>query len=70
MTRSSGFEVESVVGKLSMREQRVAMLMFLISRIKSLTLTIYVDETMFLRGTEEKEIIDTVTEEQKVHRLS
>ena len=70
MTSSSGFEVESVVGKLSMREQRVAMLMFLISRIKSLTLTIYVDETMFLRGTEEKEIIDTVTEEQKVHRLS
>ena len=59
-----------MVGKLSMREQRVAMLMFLISRIKSLTLTIYVDETMFLRGTEEKEIIDTVTEEQKVHRLS
>ena len=32
MTSSSGFEVESVVGKLSMREQRVSMFMFLILR--------------------------------------
>ena len=32
MTSSSGFEVESVVGKLSMREQRVARFMSLMSR--------------------------------------